>query len=245
MGQRGTSSQYMRLAEHLLQQVRDGIYAPGDLLPSENELCAHFEISRITARGALKELEIRGVVSRRPGIGTRVLEPAPPRPVFTHAGGSVDDVLQFTRGIPFKPLGQSEITVTPAMARELDLPQGQRFTRIQALRRLDDGSKLASSQHYVPVLLTPPAALLARLRNSLAQCIAECHGDEIQTIRQQMGACLLGKADAQLLEQPVHTAAVTSHRWYSGREGRLLLLSVSVFPAELYTFDSVLLRNIA
>lgn len=233
----------MRLAEHLLQQIKDGTYGPGDLLPSEAALCQQFEISRITARGALRELEIRGLVSRRPGIGTQVLQAAARAPVFAHAGGSVDDVLQFTRGVPFKLQSQEEITVSRDLALALDLPEGQRFARLHALRQLPDGQRLVAGDHYVPALLLPPPSTLSRLDSSLAQCVADFNGDAIQTIRQQIGACLLSDEDARDLDLPPRSAAVSSRRWYAGRDGRLLLLSVSMFPADRYTFNSVLVRH--
>jgi len=233
----------MRLAEHLLQQIKDGTYEPGDLLPSEAALCQQFEISRITARGALRELEIRGMVSRRPGIGTQVLPAASHTPVFAHAGGSVDDVLQFTRGVPFKLQSLEEITVSRDLALLLDLPEGQRFVRLHALRQLPDGQRLVAGDHYVPALLLPPRAVLSSLDGSLAQCVADFNGDSIQTIRQQIGACLLSDEDARDLDLPPRSAAVSSRRWYIGRGDRLLLLSASMFPADRYTFNSVLVRQ--
>ncbi|WP_424458410.1 GntR family transcriptional regulator [Ottowia sp.] len=233
----------MRLAEHLLQQIKDGTYQPGDLLPSEAALCQQFEISRITARGALKELEIRGMVSRRPGVGTQVLAAQAQAPVFAHAGGSVDDVLQFTRGVPFKLQSIEEITVSRELSLSLDLPEGQRFARLHALRQMPDGQRLVAGDHYVPALLLPPRATLDSLDSSLAQCVADFNGDSILTIRQQIGACLLSGEDARELDLEPRSAAVCSRRWYAGRGDRLLLLSVSLFPADRYTFNSVLVRH--
>ena len=244
MTKRSAGSQYMRLAEHLLQQIQEGTYRQGDLLPSEAQLCEQFNISRITARAALKELEIGGAVSRRAGIGTRVLSQTVSRPVFAHAGGSIDEVLYFTRGVSFKLLDQSMFTVTPEQALELKIPEGQRFSRLHALRKTANGSKLLTSVHYVPALLTPSVGQLASLNSSLAQFIAENHGDEIQSIRQEIGACLLDATQAEMLKQPAGSAAVSSRRWYMGREGKLILLSLSVFPAEHYRFESVLIRNV-
>lgn len=243
MSKRGTGSQYMRLAEHLRQQISDGVYREGELLPSESKLCEQFNISRITARAALDELANNGEVIRRAGVGTRVLSQARARPVFAHAGDSIDEVLQFTHGVPLRLLDQEEISITPEDAQALKLPEGQRFNRLRAVRQAANGSKIAYSLHYVPALLTPTRRQLTGLRSSLAQFIAELHSDQIQTIRQEVGACLLDSFQAKTLQQPAGSAAVSSKRWYLGREGRLMLLSVSLFPAEHYRFESVLIRN--
>lgn len=233
----------MRLAEHLRQQIADGVYREGELLPSEAKLCEQFDISRITARAALDELAIHGLVVRRAGVGTRVLAQERSRPVFAHVGDSIDEVLQFTQGVRFELLDQTEISITPEDVQDLKLPVGQRFNRLRGIRQASNGSRVAISLHYVPALLTPSRRQLESLRGSLAQFIAELHGDEIQTIRQEVGACLLDKAQAEALQQPEGSAAVSSRRWYFGREERLILLSVSMFPADHYRFESVLIRN--
>lgn len=45
---------------------------PGDMLPSERELCEHLSVSRITVVKALDELTSEGLIERLQGSGTRV-----------------------------------------------------------------------------------------------------------------------------------------------------------------------------
>ena len=52
-------------------------------LPSENQLAATFDVSRMTARKALMELEAEGVVERIQGKGTFVRTPDPAMGYFT------------------------------------------------------------------------------------------------------------------------------------------------------------------
>jgi GntR family transcriptional repressor for pyruvate dehydrogenase complex len=49
-----------------------GAWKPGEKIPSENELCAMFGVSRVTVRGAIQQLEILGLVETRHGGGTFV-----------------------------------------------------------------------------------------------------------------------------------------------------------------------------
>ena len=53
-------------------QIADGTWAPGDRLPSESELCAHFSASRTSVREALSRLESAGIISRQQGKGAFV-----------------------------------------------------------------------------------------------------------------------------------------------------------------------------
>jgi len=60
---------YKQLGQVLRQQWSAGRLRPGDRIPSENELCRRFDISRMTARAALLELEKEGWVSSVLGKG--------------------------------------------------------------------------------------------------------------------------------------------------------------------------------
>ena len=63
---------YHRLRQDILARIRRGEFGPGDRLPSENQLCEHYEVSATTARRALLELVNEGVVQRKAGVGTMV-----------------------------------------------------------------------------------------------------------------------------------------------------------------------------
>ncbi|HKD76336.1 MAG TPA: substrate-binding domain-containing protein [Ktedonobacterales bacterium] len=69
---KGSGPLYQQLRQELVARIRRGEFAPGDLLPSENQLCEEYGISVTTARRALLELVNEGVVQRRIGIGTMV-----------------------------------------------------------------------------------------------------------------------------------------------------------------------------
>jgi GntR family transcriptional regulator len=63
---------YIQLRDTLKQLINAGHYQPGDRIPSENELSAVFEISRMTVRQAIQELLREGIVTIRRGEGTFV-----------------------------------------------------------------------------------------------------------------------------------------------------------------------------
>jgi DNA-binding GntR family transcriptional regulator len=55
-------------------RIVSGIYATGEPLPSEQELSRIFEVSRVTIRAALANLEAARLVERRHGVGPFVCE---------------------------------------------------------------------------------------------------------------------------------------------------------------------------
>jgi GntR family transcriptional regulator of arabinose operon len=66
-------AKHRRIFDHLLASIQSGELKSGDRLPSEAELGALFEASRITVAKAVLDLQRMGLVSRRPGAGTHVL----------------------------------------------------------------------------------------------------------------------------------------------------------------------------
>lgn len=63
---------YKQLYEQLRRDISEGIYVAGDLLPSENELCARYEITRPTVRKALDILTSDGFIVKHQGKGSIV-----------------------------------------------------------------------------------------------------------------------------------------------------------------------------
>lgn len=64
-----------RLSVDLERAILEGRLQAGQKLPSERELAEHLSVSRASVRDALRELENRGFIDRKPGRGTIVLEP--------------------------------------------------------------------------------------------------------------------------------------------------------------------------
>lgn len=67
-----TIPQYRRLYEILRKHITDGVYKEGDLLPSENELCQLYGMTRPTVRQSLSTLAGGGYIRKHQGKGSIV-----------------------------------------------------------------------------------------------------------------------------------------------------------------------------
>lgn len=75
MGDQATGSRrakYRQVSDHLLSEIEDGRWRPGDRLPSEEQLASWTETSLGTVQRALRELVEMGVIERHHGRGTFV-----------------------------------------------------------------------------------------------------------------------------------------------------------------------------
>ena len=68
---------YQMVADALRNGILEGAYEKRRLLPTEHALCQQFQVSRQTVRQALSLLASEGLIDRRQGSGSHVLDRAP------------------------------------------------------------------------------------------------------------------------------------------------------------------------
>src|SRR5215470_18424307 len=73
---------YAQVRERLVDRIRSGEWKPGQLIASEFEIAAEFGVSQGTARKAIGDLASDGLVVRRQGRGTFVVEHTPDHVLF-------------------------------------------------------------------------------------------------------------------------------------------------------------------
>lgn len=144
---------YHQLKEIFEDRLASGEWASGDLIPNELDLCQQYGVSRGPVRQALDRMVQAGKLSRKQGIGTRVLPPK----IESELGG----FYSFTSLIEQKGLHHSARTLAfetqPAAgspARLLALAPGAPVYKIRRLR-LADGEPLILETLYLPAAVCP------------------------------------------------------------------------------------------
>jgi DNA-binding transcriptional MocR family regulator len=106
---------YQRLAQQILEQIEQGVWHPGDRLPSLREQVTHSGMSLMTVSHAYQLLESQGAVVARPQSGYYVASRPVARTAERHPvrAGAVDintyifDVLQASRDPSVVPFGSA------------------------------------------------------------------------------------------------------------------------------------------
>lgn len=78
----GNRPLYAQVRAQLLQRISTGAWQPGQLIPNEFELAREMGVSQGTARKALDSLAAEGLLVRRQGRGTFVVEHTPSDMLF-------------------------------------------------------------------------------------------------------------------------------------------------------------------
>lgn len=79
---------YLQLKNTIKGLIDSGEIQKGDKIPSENELCKKYNVSRITVRNALSDLENEGYLIKKQGKGTFATTPKLFRPLQDSVGFS-------------------------------------------------------------------------------------------------------------------------------------------------------------
>lgn len=116
---------YYRIKMDIEEKIRAGNLRPGEKLPSENDLCQLFGVSRTTVRQAVNELVISGKLYRVQGKGTFISELSAVKPFYSISGFTSDMRHQgfapTSRVLVFKPL-IPEFAVSQALGLGLEEP---------------------------------------------------------------------------------------------------------------------------
>ena len=129
---------YHQMEQHLLGRLAAGDFAPGSLLPTEEQLCQTYGVSRITVRKALESLSQQGAIIRRRGIGSFAAE----RASGVHSvrlSGSLDEFLQSALQMRSRVLAMGPTTADPDVAAALALRLHDPVTRLELVSANAEG----------------------------------------------------------------------------------------------------------
>jgi GntR family transcriptional regulator len=233
------------LARTLSEGIASGLYAVGELLPTEFELCERHGLSRYAVRKALDELQELGLISRRKNVGTRV-ESATPAAGFTQTIATVSDLAQFGAEHVRVVRAVGEVVTDLALAQELGCAGGTRWLRMSSLRM--DGAARARPVCWTEVYVEPAYAELVELVRAspdtlISSLIERRFGRRIARIRQDIQAVVLPREHAAELGVDAGTAALKITRRYSDSAGAVFEVSVSWHPGDRFTFSMDLARS--
>ncbi|MFZ0543848.1 MAG: GntR family transcriptional regulator [Candidatus Promineifilaceae bacterium] len=139
---------YLQLEEILRGQIDQGSLAPGDALPSENELVDAYRVSRTTVRKALDRLADDGVVVRVQGKGTYVSKAEVTQDLRSLR--TISEVLTQAGLIPEVEVAAVDVNHAAPLQvlEELNLPEGSMIVQVKR-RHLVNGEPIAYAVIYL------------------------------------------------------------------------------------------------
>jgi DNA-binding GntR family transcriptional regulator len=225
---------YYQLAQAIEAAIRDGELAPGDRFENELALAKRLTLSRPTTRRAIQELVDKGMLVRKRGVGTQVVQnPVHRRVELTSL---FDDLARAGQEPTTQLLGYHVGPVGDEVAAELNLTADREVVTIERLR-CANGEPLAVMTNYLPVELAPAADELES--NGLYQAL-RARGVHIRLARQRIGARPATKAEARLLVEKAGAPLLTMNRTAFDDSGKAVEYGAHCYRASRYYFETTL-----
>jgi GntR family transcriptional regulator len=224
----------------LRNRIYGGTLAPGDLVPGEQELCAEFGVSRITAKRALNEMADAGLVIRERGRGTRVVRRPPPPAVTSSIEGWLENMSLMGLTTEARVLEFSYVPASEDIAAALALDQGTQVQRAVRVRMLD-GEPMSDLVTYVPSAIGMSFGREDLNAKPLLHLL-EMAGVKVASARQTISATIADADVANALS--IHSGAplIEVRRIVSDMSGRPVEYIRVLYRPDLYRFEMSMRR---
>jgi len=223
---------YLQLKRWIEDAVHRGAVRPGDALPSERDLAARVEMSRVTVRKAVQHLVREGILVQRHGSGTYVA-PQPHR-----VEQSLAQLTSFTQDMARRGtvvhsvwLDRGLYTPSPEEMVALGLSSSDAVARLARLR-LAGEIPMAIERATLSARTLPDPE---RVGTSLYQHLEKSGNQPVRAI-QRIRAVSVAAADASLLRVPPGVASLHIERTSYLASGRVVEFTRSIYRGDAYDF---------
>ena len=224
---------YQRVAERVSNDIRQGVYEVGALLPTEADLCAQFKVSRQTVREAIRLLSELGLVSRHQGIGTRVQRDSVVE-AYVQRLGNLSDLWQYVKETHRKVLRVVEVVAAEARVALPGDPK-TKWRMLEGLRFVESEKKpIAWTQVYVLPAYAAVTLAKDRDRFPIYSLIEKRYGLKARTVRQEITGVSIDKDVAALLCVAPKSVGLSVQRKYFSMAEEVFEVTISIHPADRY-----------
>jgi DNA-binding GntR family transcriptional regulator len=233
---------YFQVARAMEAAISDGRLPPGTRLDNEVHLAEVLGLSRPTMRRAMQYLVDKGVLVRRRGIGTRVVQPKVRRPI------GLSSLYEDLKGNDQEPTTQvlalEATAAPPEVAEILRVATGEEITMLVRLRSAS-GQPIARLTNYLPHTIPGLAEVLTRTglqEHGLYELIRSA-GIHLHAADQSIGAKTATPEEARLLGEPKGAALLTMQRTAFDDHGRVVEYGTHIYAASRYSFELSMLAG--
>jgi GntR family transcriptional regulator len=189
---------YRQVRDALVKRIADGVWQPGQLLPSEPDIAASLGVSHGTVRKALDEMTADNLVVRRQGRGTYVAKHDDARILFQFFKLVPDSG---ERRFPESRVLDVSTGNHAAAASRLGLTSSDAILTLHRVRFIDD--QICVSEHIHLPLAVFPGLAKREIPNNLYELFAMEYGVTIGRASEHLKAVSATAEDARHLDVPL------------------------------------------
>jgi GntR family transcriptional regulator len=233
---------YEQLKGCLITAIRSGNLIPGQKLPTEDELCRKFGISRPVVRQAYGDLNKLGMLVRKRGSGSFVRSNTD-RGIYLMQLVSYREELAMIGMVPGTDLKKKEIiTYHVPVYEKLRLDPKQHCLHLERMRYADK-RPFTFIENFVPMDLFPGIEAYDYGTDSLYRIMRDVYGIYPAKAVRSIRAEIINPAQAHLFHiekgSPVHMLESIAYDQYE----RPIDYSIETYPGNTHRFDFVVYRD--
>lgn len=220
---------YRQLFLVLHDEIARGAIAAGDPLPTEQELCDQFGVSRITVRRALADLAEQGYITRRQGVGSFVRNHDPSRG-RSDRRSYVDELAQ-TQFETKTDVLEFDLRDAPQSISDQVTFGGAALHILRVRRERRTGEPLLVTEAWLPGRLAEVVSREMLTHRPLYRLLTDA-GVILERMQHEFTAEIAGPRNAQLLDTAIGAALLRVNRLAFSPNGRAHhFLSVLLSPS--------------
>lgn len=222
---------YLKILRSLKDDIVSGIYPVGSQLPTEEELCARFSVSRYTVREALRRLRDDRLVASRRGAGTIVVPPSASGS-YVHEVTSFEDLITYAIGVRFRIDTMEMIAADAKLAARIGGQASDRWLAVRGFRYAENSElPVCWTEVYVNAEFAAIGRLLQRNRGPIFHLIEDMFGSQVSEVQQEIAAATVPPRLAAGLKVKPGAMALIVRRTYRLASGKIAQVAVNTHPA--------------
>ena len=227
-----TGTRYGQITEYYRQMIDNKTLQDGERMPTEEQVCALFQVSRITVRQAMSELSQAGYIERVQGKGSYV-KAKKTDIQLNHLQGFSEEMRAKGMTASSRLISSGVESCDQKTAERLQIERGAPVVSINRLR-CADGEPVAVEHVFIPFYLCPD--LVQRdLRESLYHLLAE-YNLKVFRATQDINAGFSTHAVCELLGIRPNMPTLLIERVTYLETGAPLEFVLSTYRSDRYTF---------
>ena len=229
---------YYQVERDMRQRIESGVWQAGQQIPSEKELCALYDVSRITIRQAISALVDEGLIVRERGRGSFVRSP-----VITAGARGLTSFSDEMAVLGMRPGGRvvslRRESAPPEIAAKLQLAAGDPIVIIRRLRYADE-APIGVQTAYLPSGSFPGLEHADLAGQSLYKYLDEQYGVEPAEAHETFSVTAISGDDARLLNVPDGACGFHVERLTYDQKRELFEFVTSIMRGDRYQVQLVL-----
>ncbi|KZB79538.1 GntR family transcriptional regulator [Amycolatopsis regifaucium] len=227
---------HRRIRREIEAKIHAGELVPGSRLPTENELCGQYGVSRATAQRVLNDLAAAGLAVRHRRHGTFVADVTPQINLLAFAAPEAA-----AKGAPGRHEILSAHTI-PSGDAVVPLPDTPADTAVIELvrRKFDVRDRPRSIERHVILFSAAPGVLQENLEHFVSMRYFRARGVPIDSVRVYLDPVCLDETTARLLDSEPGTPALKRRRESRTEDGTVVeIVETIVRPGSAQFFVEV------